>query len=449
MKRKNVARLLTVMIAIFVCVPIAFGEGPTQTKITCEEACGKACLTGIVPCPETMDGPQGEPSSITALSPFDFEGKPVGGSFGATGYRSGYNYQENNGIDCKFIFDVCACNEACEVKPGSRMGIQIVIKTDGVYFADPTMTTVYFDIAENASNFCNEPIVKSMTEGWYYQNPDGERVGYRPTDSQLGQPNALAEKRIRNFGTVKYYRTYSEDVNSKGYFITKLSDEGVPLGGSYTGGIPADNKVYALQSETTTDYMFTDTDTEGHCSLWIDIPAMRIDPEIAKQGEDIEVMVRLLFNRDFEGICEDCNPPDVCECTRIVGRICPVGPVDVDEYCMLFPYVLQNLNPWWSGIVVMARDDELAADATFTITAKDAAGNMGTYKVTNVTPIWTSVIDSIIPQFTMTKGTMFEAGALSLKVESNYSIHGYSFLTDNNFGAGTLATGCTPGRCSP
>lgn len=451
MKRKNVIRLLTVMIAMLVVVPVAFGSG-SRSQITCDPACNK-CPVAPVPCPETIQGPQGS-TSVTSLSPFDFEGKPAQGSFGATGYVPGYNYSDNNERDCKFVFDVCHCNEACDVRPGTKVGIQMVIKTPGVYFADPSMTTVYFDIDEDQNNFCKvdtqaHPTVTTMSSADVYYNADGERIGYRPTPAQIEQ-GARIESAIRNFGTVKYYRKYTEGVNSKGYFITTVTDEGAPLSGSRIGAIPDANKVVALQSLMESDYMFTDEDSEGHCYLWIDIPAMRIDPTIAVDGDNIDVLVRLLFNREFEGICEDCNPPDVCECIRTIGKVCPGDtPAPGDTYCMLFPYVLQNLNPWWSGVVVMARDDELPTDAYFELVAKDQDGNMGTYRVTTPTPIWTSVIDSVIPQFTMTKGTMFKPGALSLKVTANYSIHGYSFLTDNNFGAGTLATGCTSGKCAP
>ncbi len=105
--------------------------------------------------------------------------------------------------------------------------------------------------------------------------------------------------------------------------------------------------------------------------------------------------------------------------------------------CMYFPYVVSGINPWQAGLVVTNIGTNVAAadmDVTFTLT--DATGAVFTYNKTDFTQVvWAGFLDSILSEFSGTPA----AGAGWLMVQGNFALDGYSFLTDGNFGAGTLA----------
>jgi hypothetical protein len=446
--------------------------------------CSK-CPLGHIPCPgtKTLQGPQGSSTTITeAAYPFDYDGKPyVEGGFGTFGYSTGYNYVEDTSRNCKFILDVCTCGAACEIVPGGKMGIQMYIKTPGVYWADPDYIsaaetdtygvdpdidtragnpTVFFDMHARWQDVCQAgsdgvPTVMTQETAPYYFNAD---TGARKSGEEGETAYVPLPWTVRNFGPLEYYTKFSEGDNSKGMFVSTLENQysnEEPLIGEHKGAIPARNRVIALQSSISTDYVFTEFDTadaEGNCKIWVDIPSMRIDPTVAQDGDIVKVQIRLLFNRRPAGICPECDPPDVCDVTLDVAVVCPVedaGEVG-DEYCMFFPYVLQGLNEssgWSTGIAISARD-EMPADAWVELKLKDRAGNIATYKRESMGQglVWAFVLDDVMDNFA---GTLV-SGATSLTVTSNYSMDGYQFLNvAGQFGAGSNARGCKAGQCCP
>jgi len=442
MRRKNVLGWVTVIVGVFVFAMTAYSQTGTVAEIACEE-CSK-CTLGNVPCATTnvVEGPQGTTTTVTEpLSPFDYDGRPFeANGFGTTGYCTGFNFAQDPERDCKLLFDVCNCPEVCKVAPGTLMGIQMIIETPGVYFADDTMNTIYFDIRERRENFCRRnnddglPLDTEMQEAVVFYNAADYRVAYQRDTVNGGRE----DYEIRNFGDIVYYRN------------ADFTNPGTPMPGAVTGAIPAENRVVALQSVAETDYMFNEDDMLGHCYIWIDIPAMRIDPTVAQKGANIDVAVRLLFNREV-GICEDCAPPDICWCRRTVGKVCcDTGTTqDPDKGCVFFPYaVVQNAAGWETGIALTATVP-LPDNAYYELTLTDAAGNVATYrKSADVSRIWAFMLDSELANFAMTQGTALVPGAVSVNATSNFAMDGYSFLTDGNFGAGTLARGCA-GNCCP
>jgi len=456
MKAKKVLSLA--LAAIFAFASIAGADDYNRTdpaNVKCSN-CDKCTLANI-PCPGTKTEPgiQGEVIIKTdSTFPFDFEGNPaVADGFGSYGYCTGYNYAEDRTRNCKFIFDLCSCDQACQLIPGEKMGIQMYIKTAGIYFADPTMNTIDFDIYPSVASLCTTnadktPITTLMAAAPYYIGATSHnRISgdFTIDKEDVGETGTA----VRNFGTIKYYRTFTEVAyNSKGQFESAVSNDGIPLSGELTSSIPIANRVVALQSEFATDYVITKDDAIGSCQLWIDIPAMRVDPSVAK-GTVIEVQVRLLFNREVDYLCPECNPPDVCDCTLKVGVVCcGEAVVNGNTGCMYFPYMVQGIgltSGWASGLAITSRG-ELPANAECTLTMTDSAGNVATYKKTGVDKIWTFMVDSVMSNFT---GATLVPGAVSLKVESNFSMDGYSFLTNGSGMVGTLARGCKALQCAP
>jgi hypothetical protein len=310
----------------------------------------------------------------------------------------------------------------------------------------------------------------------YYETENGERISGEVTVDKVefvdgngtivdddGDPCSGSE--VRAFRQIKYYRGFNHNPDDKDGYNCPAVDycknnknkyisvpdpdmEGTPLAGPYTGTVPVVNRVNILQSERLGDYVITKKDPMGRCKLWIDIPPLRIDPTVATAGDTIKVAVKLIFNREVEGICPECDPPDICECIVEVAKVCGCTST-VDETCLYFPYVVQGIelsSGWAAGIAITSRTDNMPADPYCTLTLTDQAGNVATYTKSGVQNIWTFMIDSELANFT---GSTLVPGAASLKVKANYSIDGYSFVTNGQFGAGTLARSCTSGLCCP
>ncbi len=469
MRRKSVIGLLTVMIIAVSFGGTAFGQifidppplypdptiyGPNLGAGQCAECDGKNYLGNLM-VTETSSG-QNQPTTETYIGPFDFDGEPwviedangnvihaaqfgpdaqYGTPVNSGGYCPTY-VSENN----KFLFDVCKCPEACVVAPGTRVGIEMIIDADGnfdthddgVYFADPDLDKVYFDI--------NQVDLADNTYIWTDQHctdNDNHEMGLLP--------DGVA---TRSFDEIQYYTSYTESkINSKGYYELNMGTRGDPIGGLRNTVIPAENRVVALQSDMEGGYVFRQDDTAKNCLFWIDIPPMRIDPTRTDEitGNVIRVRVRLLFNRQ-DVICPDCAPPDYCECVIEVARVGCDSPTGTG--CMFIPYVLQGISDsvgWSSGVAVTARQD-LPETPWCQLTLTDAAGNSAIYRNTAVTPIWTFSMDNELTKFT---GDTLVPGAASLLIESNYSIDGYSYLDSGYFGAGVLPRGCGEGACAP
>ncbi len=493
---KKVLGLLTVAITVFAFVAVATAADYNRSTGVGHK-CDK-CPVGRVPCPgiDIIQGAQGATSTSNQPAyPFDFDGdayvpqanadltipyNPPAANvqdrgFGSWGYIAGDNYADDLERNCKFLFDICACDDACDLVPGKKMGIEMYIKTPGVYFANPVLITadddyevagaidkptIHFDMYENwgigAGEPCDidslaQPTVRQMKSELYFLSAEG----YRLTESVSAVSQGSA---IRNFGPIEYYTGFSEGDNVKGVFGSNpvhlySNTNEKPLEDAYRGTVPALNRVVALQSFVDTDYMLTkgDVNTSGSCKLWIDIPAMRIDPTVAVEGAMIQLQVRLLFNRGDDVLCPECNDASVCDVVFDVGIICADSIVVDDEFCMFFPYVLQGLletDGWSTGIAVSARVDEMPADAWVELILKDRAGNIAKYKRESLGSglVWSFVLDSQMENFT---GTLVP-GATSLTVNSNYSMDGYQFLNvAGTFGAGSNARGCGSGQCCP
>lgn len=393
------------------------------------------CPVKNVPCPTTTTSTGIQGSVITQTSttcPFDYDNGVNGVIPGDYGYSTAAAADRN----CKVVFNICSCPEACNTQVGTKIGLQMEILTTGVYWAnDPNA----YD-ADNAYSTVKFNIYPST---W--------------TSAQI-----CADKtQPKNFGKIRYYLSTAQSFNTKDKYVRTPKDERSPLGdGSIYAGaspvenkgdcfttVPAANQVKVIESDIATDYTVTVADA-GRCKFWIDIPAMRLDGT-AKKGDAIQVRITLLWNRTVEGLCPDCNPPILCECIRTVGIVC-ADEVSSDSGCLFFPYVLQGLEStsgWVTGIAISARGTKLPADAYVELTAKDSEGTVATYKKTDMgnTLVWAFVMDREIKNFNKT----LAAGAVSLEVKSNYRIDGYAFMNANmEFGAGEMPRACGT-SCNP
>jgi len=102
--------------------------------------------------------------------------------------------------------------------------------------------------------------------------------------------------------------------------------------------------------------------------------------------------------------------------------------------CMYFPYVLTQTS-FATGIVITNLTDVAPADMEAILTLTDSTGAVFTYTKTDFTSkVWSFVLDSVLAEYGWTPAP----GNAWLHVQTNFTVDGYSFVTDGSFGAGTL-----------
>jgi hypothetical protein len=401
MMTKKVVGLLTAAMLVFGFAMSAQCQD-TDNNIPFElDACENCkCPVKNVPCPETtvIVGEQGSTSTqVTPTCPFDYDNNEAGDLGKDYGYcASGSGTGLGTDRNCRVIFNVCKCPEACVLERDDQIGIQMTILTQGVYWA-------------------KDPKTWDDINGW-----DTVRFGIFGKNASTCAPY-LQDK---SFGRIKYYQTIEDKFNDKGKFIRIPRNEGTPAEGCLTS-VPAANRVQVIESEIDTDYTITAADA-GMCNFWIDIPAMRLDGT-AKKGDAIKVRITLLWDRKHDSLCEDCYPPIMCECIRTVGIVCcDQAEVKEDEGCVFFPYVFQGLqddspSSWRSGIAVSALNrTALPENAKCTLTVQDTEGHTAIYEKTDMGNklVWSFVLDDIIDKFAVVGGGSLKDGAVSLGTRS-------------------------------
>ena len=341
----------------------------------CCENCPKCDLDDIE-CPETSLNQE------DFCDYFDYD--TVRGNAGAL--RTGAHGYTGDNENCKVIFDICCCDEEAIAYfiVGQTIGVRMTSLTDGFYF---TGDTVHIDIYEEDGPYCT-------------------------TDTMVAP---------KPFPTPYIYR------NAAGTVITYAAK---------TSGctVPALEKAVVLESEKLTGYVITQEDIDdSRCMWWFDMPAMRYDVDDATRGARVNVKIELMTAES--GICADWKV--ICECIVDLGVWCPERPAHDSMY---FPYVLPGDTAWHTGIVVTNLSSGTSyavapADMVATFTLTDKTGAQFTYEKSDFTTVvWSTWLNDILAEFDGTPAT----GSGWLKVDTNFEVDGYEFLTDGIFGAGTL-----------
>jgi hypothetical protein len=163
------------------------------------------------------------------------------------------------------------------------------------------------------------------------------------------------------------------------------------------------------------------------CKWWVDIPEMRKDNSVIQPMDELQVKIEILAD-DTGGLCATATT--LCSCTVTLGVF------GADKFTMYYPYVLTQSDPWTTGIAVTNVGTTFTSvdnmEAMFVLT--DSTGAEFTYtKKDFESPVWTTMIDTLLEKFNATPA----AGAGWLKVEANFPVDGYEFISDGVFGAGT------------
>lgn len=381
---KKLLVLATVMVTLFGFSTGALAVWGDPICENCPVKDKVGCFLERIPCTFT------ETQGATATCPgFEFD------SFPGQAVRYGY-CPTPVATNCKALFNICNCEDPSLFDSGETIGIRMTVLVDGVagqlgaYWADPLVT----DIDMYTYGTADVPCEDSGTFG--------------------------------SFDAIEYWKADK---------ITPAT----PLAGTSCASVPAKNQAVVLYSATpTTGYTIGTADvTEKRHTWWIDIPGMRIDRNVLNDGELISVKIELL-GAGTGGICADCDA--ICECIIDVAIVCCA--TDPYTQSMYFPYVLPGDEQWQTGIVVtnLGSGKVPPADMVATFTLTDSAGAVFTYEKSDFeTVVWAGWLNDILPEFDGTPAV----GKGWLRVDANFYLDGYQFLTDGVWGAGTLPRSCS------
>ena len=345
--------------------------------VPCCENCDKCDLDDI-DCPATAVNVSDECGYFDYDSP---DAEPNATKTGAVGYVDDAEAGDNE--NCKVIFDICCCDAdaiAYFVKD-QTIGVRMTSLTDGFYFTDDD---IHIDIYEVDGAYCtaaNMAAPQTLTGAYIYKDAAGE----------VCSPAAKA-----------------------GVNCSVLSDQ----------------KAVVVETDRLEGYQITQPDIDdSRCKWWFDMPAMRYDFDDATRGDRVYVQIELMTAES--GICSDWKV--ICTCIVDLGVWCPET---VGTECIYFPYVLPGDTTWSTGIALtnLESSNVEPADMEATFTLTDMTGAVFTYTKDDFTSVvWSTYVNLI--EF---EEGIPATGPAWLRVNTNFNVDGYQFLTDGTFGAGTL-----------
>jgi hypothetical protein len=252
-----------------------------------------------------------------------------------------------------------------------------------------------------------------------------------------------------------------EDSTQRGVYISSVTVYNVD-GEECTNTAPTLSGTVTL-NDADGDELDEDYDDEGPCSFYLTEQYLieGLDASaISSRGDKIIIAVNYFFIEEegylaigdqivlwTEIMTEPCGA--IANCAVDAAEIVDCAVVWAD--CMYFPYVLTGMSPWGTGVVITNMDVEGKPDeqvAVEDMVAKlilfDGDGKQYTKEMDD--------FESAVSAFMMDDISGWEAdmggpapaqatpaaGPAWLKVVTNFHADGYSFLTNGDFGAGTL-----------
>lgn len=469
-----------------VCLTIAFALAFAPVVGAQEETC-TSCKTpqNVLVYAEDQGG----------CEPISFERQTYSGT-------KRWGYTTGSQFDAKLIIRVCSCPSVnTYFKQDSIIGLRLTILTDGVYWSNENVViqpfrteseacaagvgfpgvgtvaqndgvgpaaTLVAGTPDNPGELTSQtalPNVRYNAQG-VIQNPKDDKVflppmavipggvvpsegydqpyswNYNPgTRSWAGtaqpdfRPAAGFPKRVNNTDLVEYF--YWRDTPAD----WKEDDDGPPsraiagLQDPDCGVVKTKRQVLQINRAYQIGYL----DEEYKlCFYWVDLPQMLKQIDEIKPNDELVVRVELLYD-PAQGICAE--PRTICSCDYTLGIF------GDDIRTVYFPYVFTGINPWVTGIVVSNLDTVTTpvSGMTANFTLYDSTGKKFTYSKSDFqASVWPFMLDSIVDKFDGTP----KAGAGWLRIDTNFKVDGYQFVTDGVYGAGTLprVPGFTSGR---
>jgi hypothetical protein len=254
----------------------------------------------------------------------------------------------------------------------------------------------------------------------YCFTADGDFPAGEDIDIYLRTNGPTSASAIQDGVTLRSLVLYDEAgvvIPEANYTITWANEDPGACTIANNGSITFQDTVEAEININTSQFMDGGT---GHLQFCI---SYMVDTEEVSPGDDVQLWVNaetVPCGSLFAGVR---NMASIIECGST-------------PYCMYFPYVLTGSTPWQTGVVISNVGSDVGpSDMEVIFTLTDSTGAQFTYTKDDFTSVvYTNFLDTMLDDFSDTPA----AGPAWLKVQGNFVIDGYSFLTNGTFGAGTL-----------
>lgn len=252
----------------------------------------------------------------------------------------------------------------------------------------------------------------------------------------------VAEGNYPTTGEIEFYiRTNGQengDDTQKGVYIT-----GVNL---YVEGSTSPIDPLFIDEDTQFEYKAdgSDADNTGDCDFEVKQYRFKLNASVLSEGK-LQFCISYDVDPETAQVGTDARfwvEASTIPCGVVIepGTIVPgaslVSCGSEVNYRMYFPYVLTQSTPWGTGIAITNMDSNpTISEMVCTFTLTDSTGTSFTYIKSDFnSTVWTFMLDSIVSEFDGTPAP----GPAWLGVVTNFPVDGYEFLSDGNFGAGTL-----------
>jgi len=324
---KKLLVLLTLMVAIFGFTAGAFSA---DVCTSCKGAlrnvpCPSAAAQASVTCTE-FDYDLNSPAAQQAANVADGYCLTVVGAANPNNYRA--------------IFAICNCANAAKFIVGQAVAAKMTILVNGMsgalgaYWSQIAATpAIVFDTHTTAALACAITAHGNVGVG----------AGQSVSSGTFGAPS---------------------------WFLSDGTTPAVPLATTVCT-VPAANQATVM---TTPASAYVVAGTEGPY-WWIDVPPIRIDPAVLKNGELVSVKIELYDPTAPVPICPACVV-SLCDCTIPVAQVCCAAAVSTT---LSFPYFTSlTAGDFWNGISI---SNPTAAAGSCVLTAYEKDGSVGTATV--------------------------------------------------------------------
>lgn len=439
-------KLMSVMTAMLLVIGFTMSATAAEMDVTCEN-CPKAQDPGII-----------EPGAVTTNQFGTF-----GGCYPFE-YESGDGYCDDTmrttpfagGIDKanRIIFTLCDCTSGT-FNTDDPIPVRMTVLTDGVYWGWAGIdTTLSGGVPNNTIGTSLNAIVQAVSCPVDFPAGGNQRITSATYPSSGPFEDIHYTFQLED-GT-QYRTTILAGTAVAPVSSVVLDNAGSPIG-LWTGAateynnydmsapptscmLTADERIKVITASNI--YTMQPTDITNNLQKFqIDLPFLRYDANEINLGDSVTVLIEY-------GKVALCGPCFACECQRTIGVLgaCPTTGTE----CMYFPFVFTDMAPWDTGIVISNLSNTggnmpagasyvQIADMQAVFTYIDNTGAEFTYTKSDFdSTVWAFMMGAFAANLSGTPA----AGNGWLLVNTNFSVDGYQFVTNGQFGGSTEPRGC-------
>lgn len=273
-------------IAVFAMIFSTCMTGYAQTSTMDCDPCAK-CTPWHIPAVGCTALAQGQTATVNV---FDWDA--------TYGYceqqgQTSFTYPGTNNValrNCRLVFDICKCPEACQLEEGWVIGVQMEILTPGVYFAaDPDVPQF--------NGATPTPWDDYNVAGTYCYSPNTYQLRFRRLpETAASTPCTTTDFRMGG-------RTTYDTMKISYYTNATQANAGNEITWAVGPGAAGQGLAKVVRTPTPYDgWELTEADVDNQlCNFWYDVPAM-IASGTVTSGQTVQLKVSLLASEPLEDL---------------------------------------------------------------------------------------------------------------------------------------------------